>query len=95
MLKHINLQLDILGACTGIYSAPNATNENRCNREKYGTDCHNRLLDGYRFQLGFENSMCDSYVTEKLFLAAERPATIPIVMGKCDEILNFHIILAL
>ena len=40
----------------------------------------------YRFYLAFENSMCDDYVTEKLFdrLMSSKHPLVPVVMGGAD-----------
>ena len=40
----------------------------------------------HRFYLAFENSMCDDYVTEKLFeqMAATELPLVPVVMGGAD-----------
>ena len=47
-----------------------------------------------RFHLSFENSVCQDYVTEKLFKAAERPGVIPVVMGKPFLFNHQHIIIS-
>ena len=63
----------------------------RCGRLSCGTkmnrsNCDKTVLDkSYKFYLSFENSLCENYVTEKLWRLIDEPiSTIPIVMGAAD-----------
>ena len=67
LYKYINI--DIYGRC-GTFDC-----------KRMAKDCDNLLMTkGYRFYLAFENSICDEYVTEKLWRPLEHN-TIPIVLG--------------
>jgi hypothetical protein len=47
------------------------------------TQCREMIRTDYKFYIGFENSLCDDYVTEKLTTALLFDA-VPIVMGGVD-----------
>ncbi|XP_053949982.1 alpha-(1,3)-fucosyltransferase C [Anastrepha ludens] len=65
------IDVDIYGKC-GNLSCPRSSNE--CDR----------LLDvRYKFYFSFENSLCNDYVTEKLYNAMRRNV-IPVVFGAAD-----------
>lgn len=72
--KHV--PVDLYGKCSGV----------KCPREGYsGSNDHCRewLARNYKFFLAFENSVCDGYVTEKLF-ATLRYDVVPVVLGGAD-----------
>ena len=79
MLPQIAIQLlqkyltvDIYGKCGRL----------TCTREDESV-CHKMLEHNYKFYLSFENSICDDYVTEKLFKVL-RYDVIPIYYGGAD-----------
>ena len=46
-------------------------------------DCERRLFAGYYFYLAFENSICEDYITEKLFSRMSQNL-VPVVLGGGD-----------
>ncbi|KAK4874447.1 hypothetical protein RN001_013807 [Aquatica leii] len=64
--KH--LKVDMYGRC-GTLPCPG----------HYHTDCKN--TSAYKFYLSFENSLCDEYITEKVWWNGYHKNAIPIVMG--------------
>ena len=69
-VRHLEkyMDVDIYGRCGKL----------ECN--KSNTQCSNMLNHTYKFYLSFENSLCNEYVTEKLWNAIESDV-VPIVMG--------------
>ncbi|XP_036341944.1 alpha-(1,3)-fucosyltransferase C-like [Rhagoletis pomonella] len=65
------IDVDIYGKC-GNYSCPRSSNE-----------CDELLDQRYKFYFSFENSLCNDYVTEKLYNAMKRNV-IPVVFGGAD-----------
>ncbi|KAK6733862.1 hypothetical protein RB195_017556 [Necator americanus] len=47
-----------------------------------GGECENMLDDSYHFYIAFENSICDDYITEKLWNQGYRRDIIPIVLKR-------------
>ena len=74
LAKHIDI--DVYGSCEF------ATHT--CGKDVAST-CLDHLNSTYRFALAFENSLCDDYVTEKVFsLLSDHVDVIPIVIGRAD-----------
>ncbi|ELU10771.1 hypothetical protein CAPTEDRAFT_75574, partial [Capitella teleta] len=72
------IQVDIYGKCGNL----TCETKNHFMEDK----CVKKLLDldgSYKFYLAFENSLCEDYVTEKIFKVIE-PKVVPIVMGAVD-----------
>ena len=74
------LPVDIYGECGAL----------KCGSNKQTTwkvdDCDHKLFHGnnsYKFHLAFENSLCEDYVTEKLW-RTQNVDSVPIVMGNVD-----------
>ena len=63
------IEVDIYGICGTM----------QCG-ERMDRDCDEMLSNKYKFYLSFENSLCQEYVTEKLWRAYSRNV-VPIVMG--------------
>lgn len=66
-----HIPVDIYGKC-GNFSCPYTSNE-----------CDELLDKSYKFYFSFENSLCNDYVTEKLYNAMKR-YVIPVVFGGAD-----------
>ena len=64
------IDVDVYGACG---SMPG------CGRNE-DSDCRQKIASKYKFYLSFENSLCQDYVTEKLFRALSTEI-VPIVYG--------------
>jgi hypothetical protein len=77
-----NIHIDIYGACSSMLHSHIVSNQ--CRKGVPG--CLEQTLKHYRFYLSFENSKCDTYITEKYWMQGIAGVTIPIVMGaKRDE----------
>jgi len=63
----LSLKVDVYGSC----GKPCPRNQS----------CFDKVYGQYKFYLALENSLCQDYVTEKLFLSLAAGA-IPVVMGK-------------
>ena len=75
------IHVDIYGYCQSIYHRHLIPNQ--CNK---GTpNCTEQILSHYRFYLSFENSLCDSYITEKYWIQGLNQHIIPIVLGAKRE----------
>lgn len=72
-VKQLNnsIPVDIYGQC----------GSHRCRDSKFG--CYREIAGNYSFYLGFENSICKDYSTEKLFLPL-LSGMVPVVMGGMD-----------
>lgn len=67
------ISVHVYGKC-GNYSCT------QTNKSVEDDPCYKMLEEKYKFYLSFENSFCDSYVTEKMFNILQKNV-IPIVMG--------------
>uniref|UniRef100_A0AC34QFX3 Fucosyltransferase n=1 Tax=Panagrolaimus sp. JU765 TaxID=591449 RepID=A0AC34QFX3_9BILA len=65
--KHI--QVDIYGGCGTM----------RCSK---GSDCENAIDRDYHFYMALENSICEDYITEKLWNQGYRHESVPIVLKR-------------
>ncbi|CAF0896971.1 unnamed protein product [Adineta ricciae] len=75
------IHIDIFGNCKSIYHSP--IPHIQCQR---GTpNCTQQTLSYYRFYLSFENSKCDSYITEKYWIQGTNGQAVPIVLGAKKE----------
>lgn len=70
------IPVDIVGTCGNL----------TCGSKKERVECDEQILNKeYKFYLSFENSICEGYVSEKLWRLIREPITvIPIVMGGVD-----------
>ena len=68
--RHVDVH--VYGAC----------GERTCSRADMGA-CYAMLHKRYKFYLSFESSLCDDYVTEKLFSVLGRDV-VPVVRGRAD-----------
>ena len=75
------IQIDIFGDCASRFHSPIAATS--CQKGK--SDCMEKTLSNYRFYLSFENSKCDSYITEKYWIQGLNQHAIPIVLGASRE----------
>lgn len=66
------VQVDVYGKCGQKY-CPHLS----------ASECYHKLASRYRFYLSFENSICQDYVTEKLFNAL-KSGMVPVVFGGAD-----------
>lgn len=75
------IHIDIYGQCQSIYHRHLIPNQ--C--QKGTPNCTEQILSHYRFYLSFENSLCDSYITEKYWIQGLNQHAIPIVLGAKRE----------
>ena len=68
------IKVDILGGCGGQACAKMGPQAKDCTQ----------ILRSYKFQLAFENSDCEDYVTEKYWLSPMVNEIVPVVMGGGD-----------
>lgn len=76
-----NIHIDIYGDCQSIYHPPRLSIP--CH--KGIPNCTTHILSHYRFYLSFENSLCDSYITEKYWIHGLNQHAVPIVLGAKRE----------
>ncbi|CAF3416093.1 unnamed protein product [Rotaria socialis] len=69
--------VDIYGGCSSMFHS-HIINM-KCKKGISG--CVEKTLPNYRFYLSFENSKCDTYITEKYWMHGLNGEAIPIVMG--------------
>ncbi|CAH1790908.1 unnamed protein product [Owenia fusiformis] len=69
-LQHYT-SVDIYGRCGDLFCEQN-------------TSCEDEFYKPYKFYLAFENSICEDYVTEKLWRALVKWNVVPIVLGGAD-----------
>lgn len=68
------IKVDIFGGCGGRACAKRGPQAEACTQ----------ILRSYKFQLAFENSDCEDYVTEKYWLSPMVNEIVPVVMGGGD-----------
>lgn len=66
------IDVDIVGRCGDV--------DMNCPREKRN-ECEDKIIKQYYFYLGFENSICDDYITEKVWKRLKQ-GVIPVVLGR-------------
>ncbi|CAF4802502.1 unnamed protein product [Rotaria sp. Silwood1] len=76
-----NIHIDIYGNCKSIYHSPILSIQ--C--QKGTSNCMENILLNYRFYLSFENSKCDTYITEKYWIQGLNGHAVPIVLGAKKE----------
>jgi hypothetical protein len=76
-----NIHIDIYGDCKSIYHSPIVPIQCR----KGTPNCLEKTVSNYRFYLSFENSKCDTYITEKYWIHGLNGNAIPIVLGAKKE----------
>lgn len=72
-----HIQVDIYGECGSLKCTRNATHW------LSNPECYDKLANDYKFYLSFENSICQDYVTEKLFNILQHDM-VPVVLGGAD-----------
>jgi hypothetical protein len=75
------IRIDIYGGCSSMYHSPIVPIQ--C--QKGTPNCTEKTLSNYRFYLSFENSKCDTYITEKYWVQGLNGHAIPIVLGAKKE----------
>ncbi|RNA22862.1 alpha-(1-3)-fucosyltransferase C-like [Brachionus plicatilis] len=84
LMKYVNV--DVFGKCSKNFH--HTENKEPCNASPDG-DCFKKFMNGYKFRLAFENSLCTDYITEK-FWSMYNPEfifdvhSVPIVRGARD-----------
>lgn len=76
-----NIHIDIYGYCKSIYHSPIVPIQ--CEKDR--SNCIEKVLLNYRFYLSFENSKCDTYITEKYWIQGLYGHSVPIVLGAKKE----------
>jgi hypothetical protein len=75
------IHVDIYGDCSSIFNFHIIPLQCR----KGTPNCMEKTLSNYRFYLSFENSKCDTYITEKYWMQGLNKQAVPIVMGAKKE----------
>ncbi len=75
------IHLDIYGDCSSIFHSHIVPIQCR----KGTPNCMEKTLSNYRFYLSFENSKCDTYITEKYWTQGLNGKAVPIVLGAKRE----------
>ncbi|UJR12685.1 hypothetical protein I4U23_016859 [Adineta vaga] len=75
------IQVDIFGFCSSLFNSRIVPI--RC--PKGITNCTQTTISNYRFYLSFENSKCDTYITEKYWMNGLNSQAVPIVLGASKE----------
>jgi hypothetical protein len=75
------IHVDIYGSCSSIFHSHIVPIQ--C--QKGTPNCMEKTLSNYRFYLSFENSKCDTYITEKYWMQGLNGKAVPIVMGSKKE----------
>ncbi|CAF1049513.1 unnamed protein product [Rotaria sordida] len=71
------IRIDIYGKCKSLFHSHIIPTE--C--PKGTSNCMEKTLSNYRFYLSFENSKCDTYITEKYWYHGLNGKAVPIVLG--------------
>ncbi|CAF1426451.1 unnamed protein product [Adineta ricciae] len=75
------IQIDVFGFCSSFFNSRRVSE--RC--RKGIPNCTLDILTKYRFYLSFENSKCDTYITEKYWINGLNQHAVPIVLGASRE----------
>ena len=75
--SQIGIHVDIYGDCKSIFNSHIIPIQCR----KGTPNCMEKTLSNYKFYLSFENSKCDTYITEKYWMQGLNKHAVPIVMG--------------
>ena len=75
------IHVDIYGDCSSVFNSHIIPLQCR----KGTPNCMEKTLEHYRFYLSFENSKCDTYITEKYWMQGLNGKVVPIVMGAKKE----------
>ncbi len=75
------IHVDIYGDCSSVFNSHIVPLQCR----KGTPNCMEKTLANYRFYLSFENSKCDTYITEKYWMQGLNGKAVPIVMGAKKE----------
>ncbi len=76
-----DIHIDIYGNCKSIYHSHIIPIQ--C--QKGTPNCTEKTLSNYRFYLSFENSKCNTYITEKYWIQGLNGHAVPIVLGAKKE----------
>ena len=71
------IHVDIYGRCSSVFHSHIVPLQ--C--QKGIPDCMKPIFSNYRFYLAFENSKCDTYITEKYWVNGLNGQAVPIVLG--------------
>ena len=62
----------------------------KCSKHK-ATKSAMKDMNQYYFYLSFENSLCDQYITEKLFkILGSNSYVVPVVMGAPKQVIDLY-----
>ena len=78
------IHVDVYGSCSSLFNSHIVPM--KCGKKP--SNCMAETLLNYRFYLSFENSKCDTYITEKYWITGIKGHAVPIVLGAKENSIN-------